>query len=166
MLSYLRSQHAVTSLLKDFKIFPLLFKSDPIARVGGEITSNVKYALLFGHLTALKSPLVTLYDALDDLKTVVQLVCPPKVTIGVVCDDGLALVKVHSEDFDKKVTYFGGDSDLIKFKRKLDTDKSPVGTKQEESLDSASIPSTSTTPVKCPPCTFNDSGIDVGSLPL
>ena len=105
VLSYLRSQHAVTSLHKDFKIFPLLFRCEP--QVGVDILINVKYALLFGNFTALKTPLVTHYDTIDDLKTVVERVCPPKATIGVICDECLDFVKVHSQDFDKKVTYYG-----------------------------------------------------------
>ena len=159
VLSFIRSQHAVISLIKDFKVFPLAFKIDP--KANEEMLVNMKFALLFGKLNVIKDPLVTHYSDLGEISQVVDAVCPPRSKVGLICDETISFVKVHNDQLDKNVTYYGFENDLNRFKKKLNSDKTPVTELVQpasEIIDSGIIASTSTTPVKCPP-SFNDSGV-------
>ena len=156
-ISYLRSQQAATNLIKDFKVVPLLFKKE--SKSCEEVCENVSYALLFGKLTILNSPLMVHYCDLVHLIKVVENICPPQLNVSLVCDPGIPFIKLHSQDLDKKVTYYGIKSEITKFKNKLDADKTPViEPVNGESVDSEDIPSTSTTPAKSSPENLNDSG--------
>ena len=143
----------------DFKIFPLFFKIDP--KVSDEMLVNVKFALLFGKMNVLKDPLSTHYNNIEDVIKVIDSVCPPNSVVGVMCDKGIEFVKVHSYPLDKKVVYHGSENDLKRFKKSLDSDKSPVSCEPLiDLMDSSHTPSTSTTPVKCHLSSLDDSGIE------
>ena len=132
VLSFLRSQQTITSLIKDFKVVPLLFKND--VKNAEEVNENVKYALLFGKLSILNAPLHVHYSDLVQLSNVVESICPPRVKVALISDPGVSGIKLHSEDFNKKVAYFGAQSDINKFKKKLDADKTTVGN-QVDAMD-------------------------------
>ena len=122
---------------------------------------NMKFALLFGKLNVIKDPLVTHYSDLGEISQVVEAVCPPRSKVGLICDETISFVKVHNDQLGKNLTYYGFENDLNRFKKKLNSDKTPVTELVQpasEIIDSGIIASTSTTPVKCPP-SFNDSGV-------
>ena len=124
VLTYLRSQESTTSLIKDFKLVPLLFKVDPKSKE--EVVENVMYGLVFGKLTLLKSPFVVNYGDLCQLRKVVESTCPAKKQIALVCGLGVPSIKLHGPDFDKKVTYYASELEILRFKKKLAADKTPV----------------------------------------
>ena len=124
VLSYLRSQQAATSLVKDFQLVPLLFQK--VATANEPIGENVSYALLFGKLTILKAPLLVCYSDISQLVKVVESVCPPQLSVALISDPGVPLIKLHSADLDRKVTYLVVEADVSKFRKKLDSDKSPA----------------------------------------
>ena len=125
VLSYLRGQQATTSLVKDFKIVPLLFKKNAFVTCD-DVGENVRFALLFGKLTVLKSPLLVHYSDLVQLSQVVDSVCPPQMNVAMITDPGAVPVKIHNRDLDRRITYFGTEVDIYKFKKKLSMDKTPV----------------------------------------
>ena len=160
VLAFIRSQQAVVSFVKDFKVFPLAFKID--IKGNEEMLVNMKFALLFGKLHVLRDPLVTLYSDISEISKVVESVCPPRSEVGLICDETISPVKIHNDQLDKNVTYYGFENDLKRFQKKLNSDKALVTESVQpmvEITDAGSVPSTSTTPVKCPPSSFNDSGV-------
>ena len=152
---YLRSQQAATSQIPGFKLFPLIFRKETSCT--GVIVENVSYALLFGKFCILDSSLVVLYDNIQQLSNVVKSICPKKGTVGLVCDKGVPMIKIHSPDVDIKVTYYGDPKEISKFEKKLSSDKSPIMESMSEVSATENIPSTSTTPLK-EHCSLDDSG--------
>ena len=84
-------------------------------------------------------------------------ICPKKGTVGLVCDKGVPMIKIHSPDVDIKVTYYGDPKEISKFEKKLSSDKSPIMESKSEVSATENIPSTSTTPLK-ENCSLDDSG--------
>ena len=165
VISYLRKQHSVTSMIKNFQILPLLFNSQVSkAGIGSKIIENIQHGLLVGTFVVLKSPLMVHYSDLEHVTKVVRAICPPNGKVGVVSDPGLPPIKLHNQDMEWNVQYFGTKSDLAKFKKTLSADKIPVGShneddqeldtfEDEENIDDEG-PSTSTTPSKASDAQF------------
>ena len=105
VISYLRGQQAQTSLLADFKIHPIFFKTEP--KITEQVYTNLMFGILFGKLNVLKVPLCVYYSDLSDMIKVVESICPVKSSISLVSDPGIPFVKLHSQEVDKKVTYYG-----------------------------------------------------------
>ena len=87
VLYFLRSQQPAASLIKDFKVVPLLFNID--ANSDKEICQNIKYALLFGKMSVLKAPLLIHFSDLVQLANVVESVRPPQLNVALVSDPGV-----------------------------------------------------------------------------
>ena len=161
-LSFLRSQHSATNLIKDFKIVPLVFEKKSNNFEG--IVANMIHGLLFGKFSVLKSPMFVHHSDLGQLISIVECICPLQSTVGLACDPGVPLVKIHSQSLDRNVKYYGGKDDILKFQRKLDKDMVPVDDDDDANIEiaedtTADIPSTSTTPAKSASDKLNDSGI-------
>ena len=124
VLSYLRSQHAATSIIKDFMVVPLMFKKDP--KNFDQVAENVSYALLFGKMTILEPPLIVFYDNILNLNKIVESICPPTLSVSLVSDPGVPIVEIHGQGVNRIVTYYGDNKEISKFKIKLDTDKTPI----------------------------------------
>ena len=165
IISFLRSQSTNTSMIKHFEIVPLLFNKALDNGDGKKIAENIQYGLLFGKFIVLKSPLMVHYNDTSQIIKVIESICPSGGRIGLVSDPGLLPIQLHNQDLLWKVTYFGTDADLKKFKKKLASDKTPVvlsneeeeaeESDKEESEESGeeesgneNVPTTSTTPVK------------------
>ena len=159
VISYLRKQQSVTSMIKNFQILPLLFNSQVSkAGMGTKIIENIQHGLLLGSFVVLKSPLMVHYSDIAHATKVLRAICPTNAKVGVVSAPGLPPLKLHTQEMEWNVHYFGTQSDLAKFKKTLSADKTPVGSNNEEDLEVDNIedqksfddggPSTSTTPSK------------------
>ena len=159
IITFLRSQHAVTSMINNFKILPLLFNKVLNSRISNTIVENIQYGLLLGKFIVLKSPLMVHYSDPAQIIKVVEAICPPQGRIGLVSDPGLVPIQLHNQDLEWNVRYYGTEGDLEKFKKKLAADKTPVVSlndeedteldeSEEEVSENEDVPSTSTTPVK------------------
>lgn len=174
VLAYLRRQQSETSLC-EFKVVPLLFRAE--THGSADIRENIKYALLFGKLEVLKSPLLVCYSNINQLIQVVDSVCPPLSRVALVSDPGVPCIKIHNSHSERRVTYFGAQRDISKFMKKLgsqrkssddhdgvrpgksqsDSEETPSDSEEVPS-DSEGTPSTSSTPVKTVPVNLDDSG--------
>ena len=76
--------------------------------------------------SSLKAPLCVYYSDISDMIKVVESICPLKSSISLVSDPGIPFVKLHSQDLDKKVTYYGKASSVVRFMEKLNSDKTHV----------------------------------------
>ena len=85
---------------------PLSFNSELKKGVAHRIGENIKFGLLFGKFTLLKSPLMVHYSDLSQLISVVESICPPLHQVGVISDPGLSPIKVHNQDLEWRVNYF------------------------------------------------------------
>ena len=163
IISYLRSQEANTDIITGYKLVPLLFRNQFVSTVS-EVGPNVKYAILFGKMSVLKTPLLVYHGAIAQICQVIDRVCPPESNVALVSDIGVPSIKLHNNNLDKKVKYFGGQNDITRFIKKLDSDKTAVDSSDSpedlsigETSDSEEIASTSTTPVKSS-TNLDDSG--------
>ena len=161
VVAYMRMQ--LTSMIKDFQLVPLLFKSE--VTVSGSVGENVKYALLFGKFHVSKGPLLVCYEDVAQISKVLDSVCPLRSKVAMVNESGVKCIKVHDENLHYKVHYYGTSDDLTKFRRRLISDKSFTLSKSvnEENGESNSVNeengenNPTTSPIKSVP-TNNDSG--------
>ena len=133
VLSFLRKQDDTTKMIKDFEIVPLFFNAELKKGVAHGVGENIKFGLVFGKFTLLKSPLLVHYSDLSQIIRVVESICPPLHRVGVISDPGLSPIKVHNQDLEWRVSYFGAKLDLDKFKKVLESDKNSVAKKKVES---------------------------------
>ena len=144
-LSFLRGQSA-TAAIKDFQIIPLVFEKHQ--EFCADVIENITFATLFGKFTITKPPLFTYHSNLTQLSKVVECICPPQADVGIVCDPGIVPIKMHNHEQNRNVTYYGGNADILKFRKKLNSDKYPVHEllPPDTTDTSANTASTSTTP--------------------
>ena len=115
-------------------------------------------------MSVLKTTLLVYHEAIAQICQVIDRVCPPESNVALVSDIGVPSIKLHNNNLDKKVKYFGGQNDITRFIKKLDSDKTAVDSSDSpedlsigETSDSEEIASTSTTPVKSS-TNLDDSG--------
>ena len=161
-ISFLRGQQAATSTITGFQLFPLIFRKET-RESSNLVTQNVIFGLLFGKFSIFRAPLAVFYESILHLGQVVESICPVKTLLNFVCDKGLPLVKIHTVQFDRTVTYYGGTKEIEKFKSYLSTDKTPIIEEDSDHFNGGeSTPSTSTTPAKTPSNRLDDSGFAAG----
>ena len=134
ILSYLRSQNGVTSMIPNFEIIPLLFNRTVKKNLSSKVVENIQFALLFGKFLVLKSPLLMHYSDPVQVIKVVEAICPPQARIGFIADSGQDFVKLHNKDLEWSVKYYGTEADVEKFKKRLDGDKTNVVEKLKKKL--------------------------------
>ena len=125
ILSYLRGQNGSTSMMPNFEIVPLLFNK-PIQKNLTKIVENIQFALLFGKFLVLKSPLLMHYSDPVQVVKVVEAICPSQARISFIADAGQDFVQIHNQDLEWSVKYYGAKADIEKFKKRLDSDKTPA----------------------------------------
>ena len=131
VLSFLRNQDGVTKTMKNFQIVPLLFNV-ALTRSSShcKVVENIKYGLLFGRFTQVKFPLLVHYCDVTQLNKVLESICQPSQSVCFISDPGVEIIKVHNQDLEWKVMYYGSKTELEKFKKVLSKDKKHVEKKE------------------------------------
>ena len=77
---------------------------------------NVLFSIIFGDFTVHRPPLLVHHESLSKLADIVEVLMPVDASVGIVCDDGIPLVKLHKDEVSRFVSYYGSHSDLSNFK--------------------------------------------------
>ena len=131
VMSFLRNQ----GLDKDVKIFPLIFHCKPT--ISGDVCDNVLFGVLFGRFSVLLPPINVYHNTIENIRSILQSISPPRPSVAVIADPKAALVQVHSKSLASGVTYYGLAAEIDKFEQFLQRNsKSQFVNKDRSSNDS------------------------------
>ena len=134
VLSYLRNQN---TMLENFKIVPISFNRE--VKSSGDVVENISYSILFGKLSIINPPLKVHYRGFENLINIVECVIPLQSSVALLCDPGVECSKIHSDESDRKVSYFAPKSSLQQLINKPDAQKSAPTPSLDQSSPTVSL---------------------------